>query len=147
MVVDPAVSQKEVKPLLCRTQCKIKNVFYGNVKNLLKTTYKFFTFKTAPFINTISTDYLQLIYDGSLGTYFFDSEFDGMTQSKEGIRAMSYRNNKFALIRYILNHKKRFLDLINTVLHEVFNRAPLKCVLNEEHERKIARLLRSEPKS
>lgn len=119
-----------------KTQCKIKNVFYGNVKNLLKTTYKFFTFKTAPFINTISTDYLQLIYDGSL-------EFDGMTQAKEGIRAMNYRNNKFALMRYILDHKKPFLDLLNTVLREVFNRAPIKCVLNEEHERKIAKLLKT----
>lgn len=147
MVAHPAIRQKEVKPILCRTQCKIKNVFYGNVKNLLKTTYKFFTFKTAPFINTISTDYLQLIYDGSLGTYFLYSEFDGMTQAKEGIRAMNYRNNKFALIRYILDHKKPFLDLLNTVLREVFNRSPIKCSLNEDHDRRIARLLKTEPKS
>lgn len=48
--------------ILFRTQCKIKNVFYGNVKNLLKTLYKFFTFKTASFVNSISTDYLQSIY-------------------------------------------------------------------------------------
>lgn len=147
MVLDPAIRQKEVKHHLCRTQCKIKNVFYGNVKNLLKTTYKFFTLKTAPFINTISTDYLQLIYDGSLGNSLLYSEFDGMTQAKEGIRAMNYRNNKYALMRYILDHKKPFLDLLNTVNREVFNRGPIKCVLNEEHERKIAKLLKTEPKS
>lgn len=65
-----------------RTQCKIKNVFYGNVKNLLKTVYKFFTFKTAPFINNISTDYLQAIYDGSLCNVYFYQEFDGITKAK-----------------------------------------------------------------
>lgn len=42
-----------------RTQCKIKNVFYGNIKNLLKTTYKYFTNKTASFINRMKTDELQ----------------------------------------------------------------------------------------
>lgn len=71
MVHDPTIPQMQVKVVPFRTQCKIKNVFYGNIKNLLKTVYKFFTLKTAPFINTISTDFLQLIYDGCMGTTFF----------------------------------------------------------------------------
>ena len=32
-----------------RTQCKLKNIFYGNVINILKTAYKYFTQKTAFF--------------------------------------------------------------------------------------------------
>jgi hypothetical protein len=71
MVHDPTIPQVQVKNTPLRTQCKIKNVFYGNIKNLLKTAYKFFTLKTAPFINTISTDFLQVIYDGCLGKTFF----------------------------------------------------------------------------
>lgn len=66
-MIQQSVKCKYWRPL-CRTQCKIKNVFYGNIKNLLKTVYKFFTLKTAPFINSIPTDFLQVIYDGSLGT-------------------------------------------------------------------------------
>ena len=68
-----------------------------------------------------------------------------MTQAKEGIRAMNYRNNKFALMRYIMNHKQPFLDLLNTVLREVFNRGAIKCAFNDEHTRKIAKLLKHEP--
>jgi hypothetical protein len=68
VVDDPAVRAVQVRARRFRTQCKIKNVFYGNIKNLLKTAYKFFTLRTAPFINSIPTDYLQLIYDASLGT-------------------------------------------------------------------------------
>jgi hypothetical protein len=67
MVDDPATGPQQVLPSPFRTQCKLKNVFYGNVKNLLKTTYKYFTLKTSPFFNSISTDFLQLIYDACLG--------------------------------------------------------------------------------
>jgi aminoglycoside phosphotransferase len=64
-----------------------------------------------------------------------------MTEAKEGIRAMSYRNNKYELIRYIQSHKKRFLDLLNAVLREIFNKNPIKCAFNQEHEKRINKLL------
>lgn len=69
MVPHSTIRYTQVRNTSCRTQCKIKNVFYGNIKNLLKTTYKFFTFKTASFINTISTEHLQIVYDGSAGIF------------------------------------------------------------------------------
>lgn len=48
-----------------RTQIKIKNIFYGNVRLFLKKLYKYFTKKTSVFINKLKTDDLQNIYDGT----------------------------------------------------------------------------------
>jgi hypothetical protein len=47
-------------------------------------------------------------------------EFDGITQAKEGIRAMNYRNDKSRLIKHIQTDKQSYLDLLNTVMKEIF---------------------------
>ncbi len=63
---------------------------------------------------------------------------------KEGIRAMGYRNNKYKLIRHINDHKEDYLIVINTVLKEVFKQGPLKVNFDEEHEKKVRKILKNE---
>ncbi len=46
---------------------------------------------------------------------------------------MGFKNNKYALIRHIMNHKEEYLILLNTFLKEVFKQAPIRTNLNEEH--------------
>jgi hypothetical protein len=53
-----------------RTQTKIKNYFYGNIRYLLKIIVKYFYQKSTGFINDIKTETLLDIYEGKRGTFF-----------------------------------------------------------------------------
>lgn len=67
-----------------------------------------------------------------------------MTQARLGIRAMNFRNNKCALIRHIQTDCEGYLRLINAVLKEVFQQAPIECRFDMHHHRRIQKLIRRE---
>ena len=56
---------RKVRISLLRTQTKIKNQFYGNVRLLLKTVTRLCLKASCGFINDIKTDALLHIYDGT----------------------------------------------------------------------------------
>ena len=67
-MVSPSKAPSGQVPLdLARTQTKIKNYFYGNIRFLLKIIVKHFSKKSTGFINDIKTETLLEIYEGKTG--------------------------------------------------------------------------------
>lgn len=58
------ISTQKVNLYLFRSQVELKNIFYGNIRCLIKKVFKFFTTKTAVFVNKFDTFTLQNIYSG-----------------------------------------------------------------------------------
>lgn len=64
MVPSPETSPRQVHIHPFRTQTKIKNYFYGNIRYLLKIIVKYFFKKSTGFINDIKTETLLDMYEG-----------------------------------------------------------------------------------
>jgi hypothetical protein len=56
-------------PNRLRTQTKIKNYFYGNIRYLLKIIVKYFFKKSTGFINDIKTETLLDMYEAKNGIF------------------------------------------------------------------------------
>ena len=69
MVFTTKTSSRSVLDNLLRTQTKIKNYFYGNIRYLLKIIVKSVTKSRAGFINDLKTDFLLDIYEGKNSTH------------------------------------------------------------------------------
>ena len=69
MVFDTKISARKVVRFLVRTQTKIKNYFYGNIRYALKVIVKYFMKSSTGFLNDINTETLVNIYESEEG-YF-----------------------------------------------------------------------------
>lgn len=70
---------------------QLKNIFYGNIRCFIKKIIKYFTNKTAVFVNRMDTFTLQNIYSGKRSNQCIKKDFRGLTFMKEDIRKMDYR--------------------------------------------------------
>lgn len=87
MVFTAKASAWSVKLSPCRTQTKIKNYFYGNIRFLLKIIIKSILKIKAGFINDIKTDTLLDIYQGKNGTPTITQILKASTLSKRPLNA------------------------------------------------------------
>jgi hypothetical protein len=62
MVFTTKTPPRQVRNKSLRTQTKIKNYFYGNIRYLLKNIIKHFYKKSTGFVNDIKTDTLLDLY-------------------------------------------------------------------------------------
>lgn len=67
MVFTTKAPSRQVRWHPLRTQTKIKNYFYGNIRYLLKIILKTVTKVKTGFINDVRTDVLLDIYEGKNG--------------------------------------------------------------------------------
>jgi len=62
MVFTTKTPPRQVTPQIVRTQTKIKNYFYGNIRFFLKIIIKYFHKKSTGFVNDIKTEVLLDMY-------------------------------------------------------------------------------------
>jgi hypothetical protein len=67
MVLTSKKSAGQVLLHVCRTQTKIKNYFYGNIRYFLKVVIKHFHRKSTGFVNDIKTETLLDVYEAKNG--------------------------------------------------------------------------------
>lgn len=77
MVFTTKAPSRQVKWPSLRTQTKIKNYFYGNIRYLLKIILKTVTKVKTGFINDVRTDILLDIYEGKNGKCHPYADFEG----------------------------------------------------------------------
>lgn len=95
MVFNSEKSAWAVKQILTRTQTKIKNYFYGNIRYLLKIILKFAFGKTRTgFVNDIKTEILLDMYEGKGGNNRTYLEFTGETIIQKSIKKMKFKVNR-----------------------------------------------------
>jgi len=95
MVPHSKAPSRSVKVSQLRTQTKIKNYFYGNIRYLLKIILKVvFSKSRTGFVNDIKTDTLLDMYEGKGGTQMADLEYSGETVIQKSIKTLKYKVNR-----------------------------------------------------
>lgn len=91
---DSAGFTQKVNLNICRSQVQLKNIFYGNVRCFVKKIIKYFTNKTAVFVNKFDTFTLQNIYSGRRSIIFLNLDYKGFFLIKEDIKQMGFQFNE-----------------------------------------------------
>lgn len=100
-----AEGHRAVHPSLCRTQNKIKNHFYGTLRNLIRFVLAFFDNGKTCYnaeISHLPPSYLNSLYNATQRTFYPHSEFQFMgSEVKDAIYAMNFRVDKHVLTQRI----------------------------------------------
>ena len=96
----------------------MKNIFYANIRCFLKKIIKYFTNKTAVFVNKLDTFTLQNVYSGKRSNFCFKSDFRGLTFLEEDIKKMNYRFDEDHCFLLIEAREENYLTLFKMLLEQ-----------------------------
>lgn len=114
MVPSPKTPPRQVKPKLPRTQTKIKNYFYGNIRYLLKIIVKYFFKKSTGFINDIKTETLLDMYEGKNSTSFLTQPSKTTCSSTRPSKDSTLESRKNPVRNLFARAKMSFITLLKS---------------------------------
>lgn len=105
MVLNLPASTRQVAKNQLRTQTKIKNYFYGQIRLFLKIGIIVILREEPGFINDIKTNILIDIYEGKNCKKDCNIEFEGHLLIQRSIKKLKYRIEKEACEKFILENR------------------------------------------